>query len=56
MNLQQAPMRLNRFKIDSKFDGRTKYEKPKYAFNYNYKYKHVDTSLPVTTMARKWLK
>lgn len=42
--------------MEAKFCGRTKYEKPKYAFNYNYKYKHIDTSLPVTTIITKWCK
>ena len=51
-------MRLNRFRLEAKFDNKdySKLEKPKYAFNYNYKYKHIDTSLPVTTWMYKWVK
>ena len=49
-------IKLNRFREKAKFDGRTKYEKPKYAFNYDYKYRHVDTTLPVTTWLWHWMK
>ena len=42
--------------MDDKYDGRTKYEKPRYSYRYNYKYSQVDTSLPVTEWAYLWLK
>lgn len=54
--LKVKGMKYNRFRVDAKYDGRTKYEKPKYAFAYKYRYKHVDTSLPVHTMLSHWIK
>ena len=49
-------MKLNRYTQKAKYDGRTKYEKPRYAHSYNYKYNQVDSSLPVTEFAYQWFK
>lgn len=48
--------KYNRYSIEARYDGRTKYEKPRYSYRYNYKYNHVDTSLPVTEWAYQWYK
>ena len=49
-------MKLNRYTQKAKYDGRTKYEKPRYAHYYSYKYNQVDSSLPVTEFAYQWFK
>ena len=53
---QQKQLHINRFKQKAEYDGRTKYEKPRYAYHYNYKYRHLDTSQPITTVAYEWFK
>ena len=55
-NKSKSGFRFNRHQEKAKYDGRTKYAKPQYAFKYNYKYKHIDTSLPASEIAYNWLK
>ena len=52
----QREIRVNRFTQKAEYDGRTKYEKPRYAYHYNYKYRHLDTTLPITQVAYQWFK
>lgn len=53
---QARPFKFNRYSEKAKYDGRTKYEKPRQPYRYDYRYKHVDTSLPVTEWVYQWFR